>query len=70
MQTTLEIEDSLLQRAMVETGAPTQSSAVEAALRLLLQMHAQQKLRELRGQVAWDGDLETSRESRFLDSID
>jgi hypothetical protein len=40
---------------------------VEAGLRLLVQMNAQRGIRELRGKVTWEGDLEESRRSRFLE---
>ncbi len=64
VQTTLDIEESLLSKAMQETGEATQSGAVEAALRYLLQMRAQARIRDLRGQVHWDGDLDSMRLDR------
>ena len=63
MQTTIEIEENLLSKAMQETGEATQSGAVEAALRYLLQMRAQARILDLRGKVHWDGDLEAMRHS-------
>ena len=39
-------------------------SVVEEALRLLIQTRGQSSLRRLRGQVAWNGDLDTSRLAR------
>ena len=63
MQTTIEIEENLLSKAMQETGEATQSGAVEAALRYLLQMRAQARILDLRGKVHWDGDLEAMRQS-------
>jgi len=43
------------------TGLRTKREAVESGLRLLLQLARQQQLRELRGKLAWSGDLERMR---------
>lgn len=64
MRTNIEIDDSLIRQAMRSTGTRTKKAAVEAGLRLLVQTHAQTAIRPLRGQVAWDGDLNQSRLSR------
>lgn len=67
MRTNIEIDDKLMAKAMKAAGANTKKAAVEAALRLLVQVHAQTSIRELRGKVQWDGDLSKSRLSRFQD---
>ena len=64
VQTTIEVEESLLTRAMQETGEATQSGAVVAALRFLLQMRAQARILDLRGKVHWEGDLDAMRRDR------
>ncbi|PYU98138.1 MAG: DUF2191 domain-containing protein, partial [Acidobacteria bacterium] len=46
------------------TGARTKRAVVEAGLRLLIQTRAQGGIRRLRGKVAWEGDLNTSRLGR------
>jgi hypothetical protein len=38
--------------------------------RLLAQLKAQDRFRELRGKVSWEGDLEESRRSRVFPEID
>ncbi len=55
------IDDALMSRALQLSGCRTQKSAIESGLRLLIQIHAQQRLRRLRGKVQWDGDLEEMR---------
>jgi len=45
-------------------SAPTKKAAVEAGLRLLAETHAQGSIRQLRGKVRWQGDLNQSRMSR------
>ncbi|WP_041855459.1 type II toxin-antitoxin system VapB family antitoxin [Candidatus Korobacter versatilis] len=64
MRTNIEIDDHLMQEAMRSSGAKTKKAAVEAGLRLLVQVKAQSSIRELRGKVKWDGDLKSMRRSR------
>ena len=55
MKTTIDIDDRLLAEAMRLSGIRTKKATVEAALRLLIQMDAQEDIRRLRGQVRWGG---------------
>ena len=64
MRTNIEIDDALLQQAIESSGAPTKRAVVEAALRLLVQTYAQASVRQLRGKVPWQGDLDQSRLGR------
>ena len=64
MRTNIEIDDELMSQAMRSTGAQTKRAVVEEALRLLIQTRGQSAIRRLRGKVAWQGDLETSRRGR------
>jgi Arc/MetJ family transcription regulator len=65
MRTNIEIDDKLMKRAMKATGATTKRAAVEASMRLAVQLKAQEGIRELRGKVKWEGDLEEMRRGRF-----
>jgi Arc/MetJ family transcription regulator len=65
MQTHVDVDRDLLRAAQSATGLETERAVVEAGLRLLVQLNGQAKFRELRGKVAWEGDLEQSRRSRF-----
>ncbi|HEY6763891.1 MAG TPA: type II toxin-antitoxin system VapB family antitoxin [Candidatus Sulfotelmatobacter sp.] len=65
MRTNIEIDDQLMREAMRRSGARTKRAAVEAGLRLLAQTHAQGSIRQLRGKVRWEGDLDQLRRSRF-----
>ncbi len=67
MRTNIEIDDTLLRQAMQTSGARTKKAAVETALRLLVQTHAQTSMRKLRGKVQWQGDLSQSRLGRTHD---
>jgi Arc/MetJ family transcription regulator len=55
MRTNIEIDDNLMRQAMRATGATTKRAAVEAALRLTVQLKDQSKIRDLFGKVVWRG---------------
>lgn len=61
MRTNIVIDDRLMSRAQKAGGYRTKKSAVDAGLRLLVQMHGQKRLRRLRGRVKWSGNLEAMR---------
>ncbi|HEX4962543.1 MAG TPA: type II toxin-antitoxin system VapB family antitoxin [Thermoanaerobaculia bacterium] len=65
MQSHVDVDTDLLKAAKSATGLGTESAVVEAGLRLLVQLNAQERFRELRGKVPWEGDLESSREGHF-----
>ena len=65
MRTNIEIDDKLMRQAMRSSGVSTKRAAVEEGLRLLIQTRGQASLRRLRGQVAWKGDLHSSRLDRL-----
>ncbi len=67
MRTNIEIDDKLMKQAMKATGATTKKAAVEATLRLAVQLHKQgEAIRKLRG-LGWEGNLDEMRQSRFTD---
>ena len=53
-----------MSKAVRSSGARTKKAAVEAGLRLLVKTHSQTAIRQLRGKVKWEGDLNQSRLSR------
>ncbi len=68
MRTTINIDDALLQQAMVLTGQHTKTATVDVALRQLVQARQRQALCDLIGNYdEFDlslADLETMRSSR------
>lgn len=68
MRTNIEIDDRLMRQAMRASGGKTKRSVVEAALRLLVQTASQTGIRQLRGRVDWQGDLDISRTGRIGES--
>jgi Arc/MetJ family transcription regulator len=65
MRTNIDIDDRLMRQAMRSSGARTKRAAVEQGLRLLIQTKGQASVRRLRGQVTWQGDLNSSRLERM-----
>jgi len=61
MRTNVVIDDNLMSRALRLGGYRTKKGAIEAGLRLLVQVNSQNRLRSLRGRIAWEGDLEEMR---------
>jgi Arc/MetJ family transcription regulator len=52
MRTTLDLDESLVQQALQETGARSKTEVIEMGLRLLLEREARRRLKLLRGKVA------------------
>jgi Arc/MetJ family transcription regulator len=62
MRTNIEIDDTLLSKAMVATGQTTKRATVGEALRTVVRIRNQQEaLRELAG-IGWEGDLDAMRQ--------
>lgn len=61
MRTNIVIDDRLMQDVLRATGLKTKREAVELALRALLRLRQQARIRELRGRLDWQGDLESMR---------
>jgi Arc/MetJ family transcription regulator len=65
VRTNIEIDDALMEKALRATGLKTKRAVVEEALRVLIQLRDQARIRELRGKVHWEGNLDEMREGRF-----
>jgi Arc/MetJ family transcription regulator len=64
VRTNIEIDDALMRKAMNATKLTTKREVVEEALRLLVRLKGQEKIRALAGKVHWVGDLGKSRFGR------
>jgi Arc/MetJ family transcription regulator len=60
----IEIDDKLMRDALRATRARTQREAVELGLQTLVRLRAQEKARELKGKIVWEGDLDAQRTNR------
>lgn len=61
MRTNIVIDDKLMADALKASGYRTKKEAVEEALKLLVRRSKQQAIRELRGKLKWEGDLDEMR---------
>ena len=61
MRTNIVIDDKLMADALKVTGLTTKKEAVERGLQLLVKQNQQQAIRELRGKLKWEGDLDELR---------
>jgi Arc/MetJ family transcription regulator len=61
MRTNIVIDDKLMQDTLRVTGLKTKREAVELGLRTLLRQGKQAQLRQLKGELSWESDLEDMR---------
>jgi len=61
MRTNIEIDDDLMAQALAVSHARTKREVVENGLRTLIRLARQAELRNLRGKLAWEGDLDAMR---------
>jgi Arc/MetJ family transcription regulator len=61
MRPNIVIDDALMKRAMKLAGTRTKRETVESALKLLIQLRQQERVREARGKLRWTGDLDAMR---------
>jgi Arc/MetJ family transcription regulator len=61
VRTNIDIDDALMAQAMKASGLTTKRETVEAGLRLLVKLKAQQRMRRYRGKLRWEGDLDQMR---------
>jgi Arc/MetJ family transcription regulator len=64
VRTNIVIDDRLMRQAMTASRLTTKRAVVEEGLRLLVQLRAQSRIRQLRGKVKWEGRLERTRAPR------
>lgn len=61
MRTNVVIDDKLMAEAMQASGLPTKKAVIEEALRTFVRLKSQGQIRNLRGKLHWEGDLEAMR---------
>jgi len=57
MRKNIVIDDNLMKLALKTSGLKTKREVVEEALKLLVQVKKQAKLKALRGKLKWQGDI-------------
>ncbi|MDR9418211.1 type II toxin-antitoxin system VapB family antitoxin [Gracilimonas sp.] len=61
MRTNIVIDDDLMDEALKVSRLKTKKDAVEEGLKLLVQRKKQENIKDLRGKLHWEGDLEGMR---------
>jgi len=61
MRTNIAIDDKLMNAALKSSGLSTKKDVVEEALKLLVQVKKQSRLKKLRGKLKWEGNLDEMR---------
>ena len=61
MRTNIVIDDKLIHEAMALSNLKTKKAVVESGLKLLVQIKKQEQIKNLRGKLKWDGDLDAMR---------
>lgn len=64
MRTNIVIDDKLMKDALRATGLKTKREAVELGLRTLLRLRKQEEIRQFRGKLHWQGDLDAMRSDK------
>jgi Arc/MetJ family transcription regulator len=64
MRTNIVIDDKLMRDTLRATGLKTKREAVELGLRTVLRLKQQSEIRQLRGKLQWQGDLDAMRHDR------
>lgn len=61
MRTNIVIDDDLMNEALRVTGLKSKREAIELGLRTLLRLRQQEEIRQFRGKLDWQGDLDKMR---------
>ncbi|QOJ19601.1 MAG: type II toxin-antitoxin system VapB family antitoxin [Gammaproteobacteria bacterium] len=61
MRTNIVIDDELMDEVIKLTGVKTKKEAVELGLLTLIRIKKQEKIRQFRGKLSWDGNLDEMR---------
>ncbi len=61
MRTNIVIDDHLMNEALAVSQLKTKKAVVESGLKLLIQMKKQERIKNYRGKLNWDDDLDAMR---------
>lgn len=64
MTININIDEDLITAALHATGLKTKREVIELGLKTLARLHQQAKIRQLRGKLMWEGDLDDMRTDR------
>ena len=61
MRTNIVIDEKLMNDALIATGLKTKKEVVELRLKTLVKLNQQKQIKELKGKLKWDGNLDEMR---------
>lgn len=61
MRTNIVIDDNLMTDVLQATGLKTKKEVVELGLRTLIQLKKQEEIKQFKGKLKWDDDLDRMR---------
>ncbi len=61
MRTNIVVDDNLMEEALKLSNIKTKKDVVDTALKLLVQVKRQEKIRKLKGKLHWEGNLAEMR---------
>jgi len=61
MRTNIVIDDNLMTSVLQATGLKTKREAVELGLKTLIRLKKQEEIKNFRGKLKWEDDLERMR---------
>ena len=64
LRTNILIDKRLMRQVLRATGLSTMREAVDVALRFLLKLKGQERIRRARGKLRWEGNLGRMRRDR------
>jgi len=67
MRTNIVLDENLIERAQKLTGIKTKREVVQEALRTLILLREQAEVRQFRGKLRWEGNLDEMRQVRVAE---
>jgi Arc/MetJ family transcription regulator len=64
MRTNIDLDETLVKKAMEISGANTKKAAINMILSEYIRKNNQKNILKYRGKKIWEGDLEKTRENR------
>jgi Arc/MetJ family transcription regulator len=64
MPKNIVIDDKLMEDVLKATGLHNEQEVVELGLKTLIKLEKQESIRQWRGQLAWEGNLDEMRSSK------
>ena len=68
-RTNVEIDKTLMSRAMKATGLPTKKATIEEALRTIVRLKGQVEAGKNLWGIGWEGDLDEMRQDRSFEKL-